>query len=66
MLKIAAVSLTPFSLPASCWTAGCECQGLCSAINALGCVAVAGLATAGIFVGIYAFLAIQRLGGLRE
>ena len=66
MLKIALLSLLPFYLPASCWTAGCECEWLCSTLNAAACAAAAGLAAAGIFTALTCVDAFRGLGALRD
>jgi len=66
MLKTALFSMTPLYLPASCWTAGCECASLCSVLNAAAYVTVAGLAAAGIFAALSFFNAFRGLNAIRD
>ena len=65
-MKIALVSLLPFYLPASCWTAGCECEWLCSSFNAAACITAAGLIAAGIFTALSCVNAFRGLDAIRD
>ena len=66
MLKIALASLLPFYLPASCWTVGCQCEWLCATLNATACIAVAGLAAAGLFTALCCVHAFRGLDAIRD
>ena len=66
MLKTNLLSLSPLYLPASCWIAGCQCEWLCSTLNAAACIVVSSIAAAAIFIAISCFNAFRRLGALRD
>ena len=66
MLKTVLFSLLPFYLPISCRIAGCQCEWLCSTFNAAACIAVAGLAAAGIFTALSCIDAFRGLDAVRD
>lgn len=66
MFKETLVSIAPFALPASCFSAGCSCEWLCSLLGAPGCVAAAGMLAAVIFSMLALTNALRRLGVIRD
>ena len=66
MLKTVLFSLSPLYLPASCWIAGCQCEWLCSTLNAAACIAVASLAAAGIFTALSCIDSLRSLDAIRD
>lgn len=65
-MKIALASIVPLYPPAACWAGGCECQWLCAAVSTGGCVAIAGLAVASIFLALSFFGAFRGLDALHD
>ena len=66
MLKTALFSMPPLYLPASCWAVGCQCEWLCSTLNAAACIAVASLTAAGIFTVLSCINAFRGLDAIRD
>ena len=66
MWWISLISAAPFSLPLSCWSAGCACAWLCAEGGALACVAAAGLAATALLAGLSFLREFASLGALRD
>ena len=66
MFKEALVSIAPFAFPASCFSAGCSCEWLCSLLGAPGCVAAAGMLAAVIFSMLALANTLRGLDALRD
>ena len=66
MVKTVLFSLLPMYLPVSCWSVGCQCEWLCSTLNAAACMAIAGIAAAGIFIALSGVDAFRGLDAFRD
>ena len=60
------LSSLPLFLPAMCWVAGCPCDWLCPMVGMTGCVALAGLAAAGLFAALALIREIAAVNCIRD
>lgn len=60
------VSSLPLFLPATCWAIGCRCDWLCPMAGVTGCVALAGLAAAGLFAALTFVREMASLDSIRD
>ncbi len=65
-MRIEALAAGPFAWPASCVTLACACDTVCPMLGAAGCIGIAAVAAAGLFLALSVVGELLSLGALRD
>ena len=65
-MRIESAAAMPFAWPASCVALMCTCDTVCPAAGASGCIGIAAIAAAGLFIALSLVGELFSLGALRD
>ena len=65
-MRIELAAAVPFAWPASCVAFICTCDTVCPATGAAGCIGMAAIAAAGLFLALSVVGELSSLGALRD
>lgn len=66
MLKESLISLAPLAFPASCFAAGCSCESVCNRFGAAGCISLAAVSAAVLFLALALVDQLRSLDAIRD